>query len=497
MKKTLLFAALAAACFSMNAQEASLTLNWKNTNPPAAAEARQVVVKDGLFYFQVKGDAQVQVYGEEGPTGTTYESQVITGITKDQAGNIIVRSDAGWPTGTVSQLKVIPADGSEMVTIDLEGVTPGRNDFLGLVKGNILEGEATMYLMPTASTSICVINFVDGEQDTDNTYEAMIDAQVSANGQAYVSYVEGAKGEYLLLNHRQASIYNLVADGDNFLCTALVTPDRIFTGGKGVNNGISGFTLNGEDFVIYNTGDGQTNYTDAWSIAKISSDEANAPVVACTEGLANLPAAGGYQTTWLFAEPGEKANEAYIYVYHPGYYYACYTFTYGEDEPAVIVPESITLNYEDGESVQANPGDEIQLRVLGVTPAGADASVVWSSGNEMVATVSEAGLVNIAEELPDEAWEEAAPARAQKTLNFRVPVTATSAVNPDVAATVYFLVTYTKDATGVTSLTSVKAISSVKYVNVAGQVSDVPFSGVNMMVTEFVDGTQSVVKIVK
>ena len=165
--------------------------------------------------------------------------------------------------------------------------------------------------------------------------------------------------------------------------------------------------------------------------------------------------------------------------------------------PAIIAPESITLNYEDGESVQANPGDEIQIRVLGVSPAGADASVVWSSGNEMVATVSETGLVNIAEELPDEAWEEAAPARAQKTLNFRVPVTATSAVTSDVSSTVYFLVTYTKDATGVASLTSVKAISSVKYVNAAGQVSDVPFSGVNMMVTEFEDGTQSVVKIVK
>ena len=42
-----------------------------------------------------------------------------------------------------------------------------------------------------------------------------------------------------------------------------------------------------------------------------------------------------------------------------------------------------------------------------------------------------------------------------------------------------------------------KAVASVEYVNVNGQVSNVPFEGVNVVVTKYADGTKSVTKIVK
>ncbi len=51
--------------------------------------------------------------------------------------------------------------------------------------------------------------------------------------------------------------------------------------------------------------------------------------------------------------------------------------------------------------------------------------------------------------------------------------------------------------TGVNELNSDKAISGVQYVNVAGQVSAEPFEGVNIVVTTYVDGTRSAVKVVK
>lgn len=42
-----------------------------------------------------------------------------------------------------------------------------------------------------------------------------------------------------------------------------------------------------------------------------------------------------------------------------------------------------------------------------------------------------------------------------------------------------------------------KAVAGVKYVNIAGQVSNKPFDGVNIMVTTYTDGTKSAVKVIK
>ena len=50
--------------------------------------------------------------------------------------------------------------------------------------------------------------------------------------------------------------------------------------------------------------------------------------------------------------------------------------------------------------------------------------------------------------------------------------------------------------TGITDVNG-KAIKSVKYVNVAGIVSDKPFSGVNIVVTEYTDGSRSTTKMLR
>lgn len=51
--------------------------------------------------------------------------------------------------------------------------------------------------------------------------------------------------------------------------------------------------------------------------------------------------------------------------------------------------------------------------------------------------------------------------------------------------------------TGVNSVNANKAIAGVQYINAAGQVSNVPFEGLNIVVTKYQDGTQNVVKVVK
>lgn len=52
-------------------------------------------------------------------------------------------------------------------------------------------------------------------------------------------------------------------------------------------------------------------------------------------------------------------------------------------------------------------------------------------------------------------------------------------------------------ATSVTDMNVNKAIASVEYVNINGQVSSTPFKGVNVVVTRYADGSKSVTKLVK
>lgn len=55
---------------------------------------------------------------------------------------------------------------------------------------------------------------------------------------------------------------------------------------------------------------------------------------------------------------------------------------------------------------------------------------------------------------------------------------------------------YTKGS-GVDNINAGKVVAGVKYINVAGVASDEAFEGVNIVVTNYVDGTQSVTKVVK
>jgi len=51
--------------------------------------------------------------------------------------------------------------------------------------------------------------------------------------------------------------------------------------------------------------------------------------------------------------------------------------------------------------------------------------------------------------------------------------------------------------TAVNDVNTVKQVSSVQYVNVAGQMSNTPFEGVNIVVTNYTDGTKTTTKVVK
>lgn len=53
------------------------------------------------------------------------------------------------------------------------------------------------------------------------------------------------------------------------------------------------------------------------------------------------------------------------------------------------------------------------------------------------------------------------------------------------------------DASGISEITGLKQVAAIRYINVAGQESDTPFDGINIIVTTYTDGTTTTSKVIK
>lgn len=148
---------------------------------------------------------------------------------------------------------------------------------------------------------------------------------------------------------------------------------------------------------------------------------------------------------------------------------------------AEVKPESLKLNYE--EYTMPAGVKELQLVATVLPENTTNPAVEWTSSNTEVATVDANGLVTIL------------PATSKAAADREVIITATCVRNAEAKASC--LITIPGEATGVADIYGSKTISSVKYYNVAGMEADAPFSGVNIVVTNYTDGSQSASKLVK
>ena len=152
---------------------------------------------------------------------------------------------------------------------------------------------------------------------------------------------------------------------------------------------------------------------------------------------------------------------------------------------AAVAVESITLNYTE----YTFPTSEGTLQLVAtVLPENAtNKNVVWTTSDATVVTVDENGLVTVVPE---------AGGIALKADGDRVAiVTAASVANPEVKATCEF--TVPSASTGIADIYGTKTVKNVKFYNAAGMQSDAPFTGINIMVTTFTDGSKAAVKVVK
>ena len=84
-------------------------------------------------------------------------------------------------------------------------------------------------------------------------------------------------------------------------------------------------------------------------------------------------------------------------------------------------------------------------------------------------------------------------ANRYQSYGFTMPKDAQVVATP--AAQRYYLINTVN--TGVNDVTAAKTVKNVQYVNAAGMISNKPFEGVNIVITNYTDGTKSVKKVMK
>ena len=329
MKKFLLIAALAAVALGANADGYKFEKLWEldaNSYGWVTTEVRQGFGMDGKVYINDKSTQTIYVLGENGLTNEVLPGGANCGITRDEAGNILI-SNATFPGawGAEATIKVVnpnTSDVKEYVVPEECGLL-GRCDFIGFAKGDFFE-DGVLYLTggntgtDPYTDGVAVFTVTGGEVDFDNCYLATVDPAVVGQTSTVINYYKDLNGDdALIYAYRSGAPSKLVPDGDNFAKVAgLSLPN------KGACNGIFPFVWDGKEFFVYPT---LPNYFNGFAIAENGAEEPLFEVPSTVAANMN-----GFQANWLNAEVDE--NGVTIYQYAPGANITVWRLT--KDEPA-------------------------------------------------------------------------------------------------------------------------------------------------------------------
>ncbi len=172
-------------------------------------------------------------------------------------------------------------------------------------------------------------------------------------------------------------------------------------------------------------------------------------------------------------------NEA-ISFYNSEITFSSLSFVWGQSAYEVPVGAVQSLTIEGNSEINLEKGKSIDLVASLIPENPANSEIIWSSSNEEAVTVDENGKITAVND--------------QKAGGDNAIITATSASNPSVKASVKVNVT---NVTAIGTVNSAKTVKTVRYYNVAGVESNVPFSGMNIIVKTYSDGSRETTKAVK
>ena len=328
MKKLLLIAALAAVALGANADGYKFEKMWEVNTADlgfTVGDVRAGFGMGGKVYINDKGTQTVYVLDENGLTNQQLPGGANCGITRDEAGNILISNAAFpgvWAEATIKVINPNTLEEAEYVVPEECGLL-GRCDFIGFAKGNFFE-DGVLYLTggntgtDPYTDGVAVFTVTGGQVDFDNSYLATVEPAVVGQTSTVINYYKDLNGDdALIYAYRSGAPSKLVPEGDGFAKVAgLSLPN------KGACNGIFPFVWDGKEFFVYPT---LPNYFNGFAIAEDGAEEPLFDVPATVAANMNT-----FQANWVNAEVDE--NGVTIYQYAPGANISVWRLS--KDEPA-------------------------------------------------------------------------------------------------------------------------------------------------------------------
>ena len=290
----------------------------------------------------------VYVFDETGRIEKTYPGGQNCGITRDEAGNLVI-SDAAFPGAWVdATIKVInpETDVTKVYTVPAECGMEGRCDFIGFAQGDLME-DGVLYLVGQTTAGVSVMTITGGEVNTDECYPAPCDGLSPTTNTVVNYYKDLADEDAMLYVTRNAAPVKLKFDGSELVAETFTLPN------KGACNGLFPFVWDGKELFLYPT---LPNYLDGFAIAEANATEplfVNAPNYTANPN--------GIQANWLNAETDKDGVTIYQYV--PGGHVAVYRIAEFERTQTPEITYEIT---EDGVVITATGSGDVKLYVDGV-----------------------------------------------------------------------------------------------------------------------------------
>ena len=155
-------------------------------------------------------------------------------------------------------------------------------------------------------------------------------------------------------------------------------------------------------------------------------------------------------------------------------------FAWGQSAYEVPVGAVQSISIEGNSEINLEKGKSMELVATMLPEDAFNTNITWSSSDESVVAVDENGKITAV--------------NGAKSSEGQAIVTATSTSNPNVKASVKVNVT---SVTAITSIEGEKTVSNVRYYNVAGVESNVPFNGMNIVVKTYNDGSSTTEKMIR
>lgn len=327
---------------------------WKSTAVPTSQDVlftdyRQGFGQNNQFYIQNKNSSakKIEIYDQNGYVDDFAASGLGSNITKDEAGNVLVRLGR-YPTNFARdrKLALIKADGSQSIELSLPtgtGCPTTRGDYFGFAQGDFFSAEGGKMAYSTAGLDYFYVLEIKNGTDVGGfsvtlPYKFGDDADVTFTSDALVQIWKDANGNshYLAINNYENPI-DIVLDANNNP-TATTINIRSYSN-YGSCTGANCFAFNGKNYIMFST---LLNWNDGFVIAELGTNadgtlDGTVNVVAqhvndYTEAMGDNVSS---KCDWLNWEPRDSKS-IYIYQYFPGYYMARYIFGIETDETPLV-----------------------------------------------------------------------------------------------------------------------------------------------------------------